>query len=691
MPRKGTLFGVLGDFRLAWPRGVFTRGAGVEVSSADPSAWLASINDAVCLTDVTTASDADKVVTQARFHIDLVALSLESLPFGFITMPDVEFRILSLELEKAGYLYVSQSDADLDILIEGLPVEIQLPPGLLSLHPADYEEFAFEKKAGKFTAGKLDSQEVILKRDSFSSIRTHLRVQVTSDQQVWLSTAVPMSFGRCRLMDLPAIAVHDFRLMPYPGIAQEHEEWLRHGVGSWLGEAESIFSGCFAFRGLELDPKQPPISDLAEWVSGHAAQNDLAHFTLEDLVVPFVSPWVLPIPRHITAGIRRDIENPLSAESVFNFEQAPIQFTVNEDPQLGIIIEKLFYSSQPLQALTERLDLGLELSAALVFGDIEEANNAISFGLAENLTLRLGYRREVDVNTGVLAEDGTEFNALKFTILGTKIEIMGISAGYSIGRAVGENAGFLDSAELFGDLFVSSEPQGSEDAIFKLRSLNNEPLRLVMEGLGWRQGHFSFDGFNVPDGVVAMFGPVGVVIEELGVSGEDGGSYLSFSGGLLVTPPSGIEGGLLFKRLRFRIAGSDSAPPFKLDGLFGFFKAPTVRIEVGGYYTDVTIENTQRQEFGFTGTVALDLKAARYGFGVDLISGKITAPNDEFRYFLIQAFFEGLIPIYSVELRGLRFLFAKDMQPKLSDIDRSAAQLRYYSCLLYTSPSPRDS
>jgi hypothetical protein len=682
MADQASLFSIFGDFRPSWPRPLLGPTSYTVGPDPDFDAWLGHVNDGIRLKDITTNAAADRVVMQARYWVDPAAAAYpDGVPFVISTMPDVEFRVLALQETKASYLFVTQSDAGIELQIEGLPVEIRLPPGMLGLHPDDEATATppFEKVVGSFSAGGLDSQEIVHRRDGPSSIKTHMRVRVTTDQKVVISTPVPVSFGKCRFLDLPALAVHDFRLIPCPDVAQDSEGWLRHGIGPWVGSTEGPFAGCFAVRGLDLDPTKAPLSDVIDWASGNAKTMDVAHFVLDDVVVPLFSPWILPIPRHITVGIRRNIDNPLDPHEVFDFEQAPVQLTFGSDPAWGMIIESFYYESQPLEAIDDTLNIGITFSAAVYFGEINEANNAITVGLGENLTPRIGYRREIDVNTGVLTEDGTAFNALKFELLGTKIEIMGLTAGYSIGRAVGEDASFGDSAELYGSLFLSSEPTGGNDAFFKLRTLHNEPVRLVIDSIGWRQGSFHMEGASAPDGVMIMFGPVGFIFQELGLIAESGASYFSFSGGLVIAPPGGLEGGVTVKRLRFRIAGNSDAPVFKLDGIFAYFRGSNVYIEAGGYYTDQTIDGTRRKEFGFTGTILINASAVEYGLSVDLLIGDIESPTGSFDYFMVQAVFRGLIPVYAVEIRGIRALFANNMLPKLSPIDDSVAQLRYYS------------
>lgn len=686
MATPATLFGLFGDFRAAWPA---ERLRHTRATDAEVSAWLDDVNDAITLRDVRTSADGDRVAVEARYWIDLASVgAIDGLPLVMSPFPDVEFRVQALPSQRAGWLFVSMSDAGADVLVEGLPVEIRLPRGMVSLHPDDEGPAPpFEKSRGAFSAGTLDHQRVVYRRDEPTSIFTHVRLRVTPDLEIELTTPVVIGFGKCRFLEVPVLAVHDFRLLPSPRAARETEEWLRHGIEPWITSFEgSLLEGCFAFRGLHLDPAYPPVSDIVEAASGHAERREVAQLVLDDVVLPFLSEFIVPIPRHITVGIRRNLLTPYDEQAVFDFEEAPVQLSFGGDPKWGIVIESFFYRSRRPAPPDEPVDPGITFSAAVFFGEINEPNHAITIGLGENLTPRIGYRRELNADGPGLVEDGTEFNLLKFRLLGTAIEIMGLTIGYSIGRAVGEDADFGDCFELYGDLFVSSEPTGGEDSFFKLRSLQGEALQFAVEGLGWKQGAFSLEGARAPDGVVMLFGPVGFIFQELGIVAESGATYFMFSGGLLIEPPGGTSGGVSVKRLRFRIAGSPDAPFFKLDGIFAFFKSDTVYIEAGGYFTDETVAAVRRKEFAFTGTVIFEAGGAKYGLSIDLISGDIQGPDEQFEYFMLQLVLRVMIPVYTFAITGIRLLVADEMLPRLSAADLSAVQMRYYSW--YRSSDP---
>ena len=184
---------------------------------------------------------------------------------------------------------------------------------------------------------------------------------------------------------------------------------------------------------------------------------------------------------------------------------------------------------------------------------------------------------------------------LHWEIAGTVIvDIMAIRTGFSFGRKFGQGKSIEDSVLLTGDFFVSMPPTGGDDSFFRLRALNGEDVAFAIEGVGWRLGSFHLEGVSMPDGVVAFFGPVGLIISELGLVAEEGASYFSFSGGLMIELPSGFAGGLAVRRLRFRVAGDQTRPAFKLDGFFLFLRGPTLLIEAGGYFTQEVVGGTAR-------------------------------------------------------------------------------------------------
>ena len=135
------------------------------------------------------------------------------------------------------------------------------------------------------------------------------------------------------------------------------------------------------------------------------------------------------------------------------------------------------------------------------------------------------------------------------------------------------------------------------------------------------------------------------------------------------------------KRLRFRVAGDETRPGVKMDGFFLLARNgdASVVLEAGGYYTEKETEGERTSEFGFTGTIAWKAGTKSYRLGADLLVGERSDPDGEFDYFMVQAYFRATIgPLGAWEFTGARFLFARNMVPKLSALDLASRDLRYY-------------
>ncbi len=696
-------FKLFGDFLSDWPVDRIRDVTGWDPTNIDLNGWLAELNAASRLFDVRTAASVDpfqadpndpvdrRVGLEARLALEASALRPGGLPFVLSSMPDVEFRVKAMDPAHAAYLFLSQGSSGVDLLLEGLPVEILLPIDLVQPHPEDVPPGGGgEHKVGDFTVGKLDSQELVLRKDERASIFVHMRVKVTNGLGVVLTPAVPISFGRCLFLEgISCLAVHDFLLIPSPELAQDHLDWIRHGIEPWASLHSEITTGCFAARTVHLDPDGSPTRQIADWLGKRnvplgTADSATAQLVLDDLVMPFDLLQVPPLPRHITVGARRNPDNPLDAAALFDLEQAPIQLPLSNDPKVGLVIESAFYESQGLEAITQNLDLGLRLNAAIYFGDRNSPNNALTLGLGENLTPRLGYRRELDIATGPAG-----FELMSWTFFGITVDILSLTAGYSIGRHVQPHARFKDAVELLVDLWVSYIPS---EKWLKLRTLDNAPPSFAVHSLGWKDGGMHLEGLALPDGFVWSIGDlVSLIFQEIGLASEEGVAYLSVSGGALLPIPKGFEGGLTVKRLRFPVEDKAGAPPFKLDGFFGFWRSDRVELEIGGFISDENVQDpdlgpVRRTELGFTGDLKLEYGSKKLRIMLDVLGGKISWTDDSFHYLLMQLILEGKIPCLGAELKGIRLLFANNMMPRLEPENNASGELRYYDWYQKSDP-----
>jgi hypothetical protein len=683
----------------------------------DLTAWLAALNQALGILDVRTGADGDRVTAEANLTFHGSAAYPEGFPFVLAAMPDVEFRILDPaappDQQHPIRAFASVSDSGVELVLEQLPVEIRLPSGLVESHPRPGGGIADGTPGydvGEFHPNvHLDDLKIHYDRGQPSSVFVHIRLHMNEQGEFDIRPAVPVSFGKCLFSGIPALAVHDFQLLPSPSLAPREVHWLRHDVTPWSPALSAPLDGLFSVRSLHVDPDTAPLKDLADFLHSRrnpadtggpppavpapppgVANDAHAEFVLDDLVVPFYAVYGIPIPRHITTGVRRRILDKDDPKEVFAFDNAPVRAYFTRSPETGLIVDSFFFTSLPG-------GVGLTFDAAFVFGDTHDVNNkskamALGIGLEEEYTFTVSYKREFSTTTGLPAP-GTGaakvLNALlHFEIATNTVDIMTIRLGYSLGRHFQQHAGFADSAVATVDLFVTMPPSADKDSFVKLRSLNGEIVKFVLEGLGWRLGSWQVEGATLPDGVALVLGDVfSLVLQELGLRAEDNASYVSISGGVQLKIPPNFSGGLLVKRLRARFAGSKDAPHFKLDGFFLTLEAPGFGVDAGGYYTQSSpAPDTTVKEFALTGTVRFGGGAAAYKFGFDFLIGHTSSPAEAFEYLFAQVFFTGSIPLGAVDLRGVRALFARDMKPQLEPVDRDSRELRYYTWYKRSDP-----
>ena len=615
-------------------------------------------------------------------------------------------------------LVASLKDSGFSLVLEGLPVEIRLPAGLVDPHPDQpgAPDGSLEQVSGEFQPGRLDDLKTILRRGGPTSVFVHVRITMTTAYEFDIQPAVPISFGRCGISGIPCLAAHDFRLIPSPEIAPNHIEWLRHPVDPRPSPITGPYDGQFAVRTLDIDEKSVAMRTVVEWLNDHADdKTPTAELVLEDLVLPFFSPYVLPVPVHATAGIRRKVIDVTDRGEVYEFEQDPVHIVLRREHKLAINLASFFYRSAPHEELDDRFlptkpefptaggwdDPGLTFDAALVFGDEqtpktsegEPAQHAIRFGIEEKLTFVIGYRREWGTD-GHPTEGTTRWERFVNALLHWEIaqvliiDIMGFKLGVSPALLVGEHKSLMDSALLTADLYVSMPPTGSDTSKFRLRGLNGEKVAFPIEGIGWRFGSPHLEGAALPDGVIFFVYKYGLILSELGVRAENGASYLTFSGGLAIDPPKGFELFATVKGLRFRVAGNSDLPAVKVDGFFlRAASGESFLLEGGGYYRELTDGAVEVDEFAFALAARLKFGEKKYYFGVDGIFGSRSGPDESFRYFMVEAYYKGAVgPIAAWDFTGARGLFARNMVPKLRDVDREARELRYFKWYKDTNP-----
>lgn len=691
MPKAQTLFDIFGELTARWPSAVQRLPGIVNPGIGDPelAVWLAALNNGTGVTNTRFGALEGRVSVEAQLTFDNAQAGYagvpDAFPFVIASMPDVEFRIQTLLTPKYAQLFATLSETGVEVVLEGVPVEIRLPAGLVQPVEADPAEV----EVGAFTPGSLDALKVVYRRNDSTSIFVHIRLIMTTDHEFMIRPAVPINFGRCLFSEAPIKALHNFHLIPSPSLSPRNDEWIRHSVKPWLPDMTGPLDGLFSARAIDIDETAPPFDDFVEKLHSHGEREGEAEFVLDDVVVPFFSPYVIPIPRHITIGVRRRILRDDDLADAFAFSAAPVKITFCKDPEWRVIVNSLFYKSLPAEDLSA--DLGLSFSAVIVRSDEPSPSHGFEVSLGDHYTVLAGYRRNFTSSNG-LPDPGTGAEAainalLHWEIATIAIDIMAFRIGYSLGRAIGEDKGVGDCLEVTADLFVSMPPTGSDTSFFKMRGLDGQPVKFAVEGVGWKQGSFHFEGLALPDGVAVYFGPVKLIIEEFALLVESGATYLSFSGGLGLVRPKGFSGSIVFKRLRFRVQGNPNAPRFNLDGFFVDLRfGTTLRIGAGGFYSQRPVGTATIREIGLSGTIGFDISGTGYLFAIDVLSGEIEDPPEKFDYLMFQIAFRGSVPIAWFELRGVRVLFARDMQPLLTAANEEAHELRYYNWYKATDP-----
>ena len=274
---------------------------------------------------------------------------------------------------------------------------------------------------------------------------------------------------------------------PQPG----HYEWLRHRVEPWLPTHAGAHDGLFSVRSVDIDEEADGLQDAVEWLNGHTKDTDpTADLVLGDLVVPFLGPFWLPVPRHLTAGIRRKVLDPGNKSEVFAFERAPVHLP---SPTTSCRVQRRV-ALLPLAARRRhRRGPRADLQRRLVFGRTRRPSTrsrsawrrTTRSSSATSVTSRArkrhaGARRQARRRRSTRSCTGRSRGAVI-------LDIMGFRLGLSLGRKLAGKS-WADSTLATADIFVSMPPTGSDRSVFRLRALNGEKVAFTLEGFGWRLG-----------------------------------------------------------------------------------------------------------------------------------------------------------------------------------------------------------
>jgi len=692
------LFTLLGatdaaDAATRWPRAAFLPGPGLSAGGDDPAdhiPLLDYLDSVLSFVNVLPGSSPDGVGLVADV---VIADRLNPLPLVLRQLPDFPVTLQPNPPDSPARLFVTQTDDGVEVVVEGLPVEMVLPPGLLmplrnELDEAVGPSLTDVHQAGEFRPGHYDTFEVVLRELTGSSLFFHLRVRLTVEGDVVLEPAVPLSIGRCRFSGLPCRAVHDLGFLPYPtlrGAHTEHElalEWARHDIPAGLGTEGT---GLVTVRTLDLDHTRDPLRQLVERIAERDAADQL-EFVLEDLALP-VSSWLTPVATHGRFGLRRAVRTGGDEAEAYDFTLAPVELSLAAVVNWRLRIFRLLFESPA--TVVARI--------AVVFGDGLETwpepndDHSLVIDLTDDWLLQGAWLPPDPVHA--------------FTLLNLRVSLMTAKLGFllkDLGEAQGARDWFEHVRALVDLGVVVGDPAGNPFAALPPPGPPGSGSDLGQDvvirdigldlGLGPKMPSLWFP----EDLTLTAFEVVQLQVEEIAFVNEDnGGRYLSFSGGISIFPGAGhpkrnpeamgtpgvpaenqpAGGGLRFRRLRLRTGGNELAPSWLLDGVSLFIRAG--RFELGGFgsITDVTRDGHRFQEFAFGIHVRFAAMGNDFDIGAQVVYGRVTGPVDRFSYWLL-GLEVGFVPVGPFELHNVRLLAAGGLAPDLPEPSGRAQEMR---------------
>jgi hypothetical protein len=639
----------------------------------------------------------------AEVHVTSAA-TLAPQPLVLAKMPDVAFHLQPTQGLPA-QLYVTQgSDGGVQVVIQGLPVEIRLPAGFIrpqrTKEQVDANDLPdVETTAAPFDVTDPDALRIVLRDFDPSSIFVRIDVRMTAEFDFAIDTHLPITIGPCAFLDLPCEALHDLQLIPSPRLQHAGElpvEWARHNLDT--GQLSAAVPGLYAFRAIDLDRKQQPLAELIKrYATSRPApkpgeppeQNDVEPI-IEDVAFPaFTSP--LPIPVHLRLGLRRvvvDRDAPFGEE--YALDTAPVEIPLR-DWRLKIFRFLLQTTNQPQAAG--------EIEAVLVAGSDPQTN--WSFGI--------DYSDEgVLIATAIIP---VEDRVRLFKILNRTVSVVGLKLGYSLfepdPRHVKErpavvlpagDLGWADRFILLADLEVAKVP---DDNPFAIETKGGADKPSLLHDLGWYLGGLSIGAFYDPDGLkITVFDRFRLEIEEIAVvTATNGASYFMVSAGIDLgigeakkksdppkpgdAPPAagGQEaaergGGVHVFRLKLRLSEDDHASPVLLDGISLSLKTTSLELEGFGMISDFFVGGTRLREFGFAIRARFEALKKRFDLGVGFFYGSASGAEN-FTYWMFNLVL-GVLPLGSAEARNLRVLVAGNMRPRLAPPDGNPEPLRLF-------------
>lgn len=615
-------------------------------------------------------------------------------PLVLRQMPDVAFHLIDTAPGKPARLFVTRSDAGVEVIVEALPVEIKIPSDLLGPLPTKEQEEnppasgEFEIRTTpdpEFAAGTLDSFEVVLRSFSPSSIKVHVRVRMTEEGDFVVEPAVPLSIGPCTFAELPCRAIHDLALLPAPYL-QGHEEeevaieWARHRLDRMT--LESRFPGLYTVRTLDLDTTRAPLDELVKRLKADGP----VELVLEDLALPVFS-LLVPYPVHGRAGLRRLQVNPdEEAMAAWDHTLAPIHVDFG-DYRLKIF--RLLIQTPEDEALRDVLDASLALVRLEREQEkVTESASSLRLDVTDDGLIQLGFQLPLEGDPLFTLAN------LRFRFLAVRL---GVELGYRINDPVADSyeRSWTDSVQFLVDVGLSGAPDAEKSKTFALTNREGGPIKAVLRNVGWDRGRGPLGGFSgelwFPEGLEIVAARVfRLGVDEFGFfTDHNGGRYVSFTGQVpmllrgLQRPltdeekEKGTKHGVRYERLRFRVGGNPDAAPVLLDGLSLDIRIGKVGLKGFGAIREFRILDNDYREFAFG--LEADFRAFGKDFllGLGFFLGQVKGSSRDFRYWLF-ALRLGYLPLAGFEAADLRFLAAGNLHPRLPAPDGKPQAMRLF-------------
>lgn len=677
---------IFSDFGANWPRELVNT---AWPPTGAPTSLLALIDQTLVVHQVASdvAPDGTLAVTGVLKLAD-PGLAPSALPLVSGVFPSFTFTFTGEGDWSSPFRMSIGGTSTFTVQIDNLPLGVGLPSDLLSAHPDETQRGA-------------DTDIELAEGAMPSVIKRAFTFTLEASGLARLEPHLPISVGPCRLFGLPMRAVHELVLLGAPGRADDLYDWVVRPIDP---TAFAPFGGGLGFGGLELDfgVRNSALADLRERIHLHPE----AQVVVEDLIIPAIFPMV---PQHGTFGVRKTLNPGESALDYLSFTDAPLRLPLGE--QASLFLNQLFFKTPPQE---QSLITGLSISGGLAFdvGEPGAPHWEVEIALVNGDILTLSIARlpagappapsgdaEADAADAAAlaryrsqraAEDAEQIPMLRLDLFGYLVDFFGLRAGVSL-KAL-QQATIDPGAALVAlfDIFIHKKyPQRSSGTeSVGVQTEDGSPFEMALTDLGWMAGTPS-GNIVLPQGTALTLSVFRLEIHEMGLAAELGATYFSISGGIRLATSS-FEGAAWFTRLRVKLSGNPSAPPFQLAGVGAELKIPQV-VEIsihGSYRNDLLPDGTRIKEHGFGGSITIYAGGNQWGLSVDVYWGEripVADPRLDYLLFMVTLF--GAIPMGPLELRQIESLYANALLPKLDTGDRAAGELKYYAWLKRARPT----